>query len=71
MPPIMVARSPKTLPKRRPIISATKQTNAVVRAIILAENATFTESAAKLTPTARASMLVAIAWSANTGIVKV
>ena len=61
MPPSMVARSPNMLPKRLPRTRAIQHIRAVVKAIRLAANTTFTERAAKLTPTAKASILVAIA----------
>ena len=71
MPPIIVARSPRALPKRFPTTNAIPHVSAVVSAMVPAANATFTESAAKLTPTARASILVAIAWSVSTGSVRI
>ena len=61
MPPIIVARSPSAFPNLRPANKATVQHSAVVIAIKLAANSTLIESAAKLTPTASASILVAIA----------
>lgn len=61
MPPTMVALLPSIAPKRRPISSATTQQIAVVKQIAREANITLTERAAKLTPTASASMLVAMA----------
>lgn len=69
MPPMIVALFPNFMPKWRPMISATMQHNAVVKPIKVAADAMLSESAAKLTPTASASMLVAIAWKNKTGIV--
>ena len=69
MPPMIVALFPNFMPKCRPMISATMQHSAVVKPIRVAADAMLSESAAKLTPTASASMLVAIAWKNKTGIV--
>ena len=65
----IVALFPNFMPKCRPRISATMQHSAVVKPIRVAADAMLSESAAKLTPTASASMLVAIAWKNKTGIV--
>lgn len=67
MPPTIVARSPSALPKRLPMSRATVQVSAVVAAISETANPTLTDRAAKLTPMASASMLVASAWNSRTG----
>ena len=60
-PPVISALLPKRLPNQLPIYTPKRQIKNVIIPIMLDAKSTETDIVAKVMPTARASMLVAIA----------